>query len=113
MTNRGSKTSKPLLSVDEAAIMLGQSRSSLYRAIERDDLPLPVFTINGRMRIARRSLERLIDGEAPFADHDHDRETAGANEAGESTGDAGDHLGNRAGHRRSWRSPGACGRLAR
>ena len=31
-------------------MLLGQSRSSIYRAIERGDLPLPVFTINGRPR---------------------------------------------------------------
>lgn len=34
-----------LVSVEEAAEILGQSRSSLYRAIERDDIPVPVFTI--------------------------------------------------------------------
>ena len=57
--------SKPLLSVEEAAIMLGESRSSVYRSIERGDLPLPVFTINGRLRIARRAVERLLAGEPP------------------------------------------------
>jgi excisionase family DNA binding protein len=57
---------KPLLSVEDAAILLGQSRSSIYRAIERGDLPLPVFTINGRLRIARRSVERLLAGELPL-----------------------------------------------
>jgi len=36
---------KPLLSVDDAAVLLGQSRSSIYRAIGRGDLPVPVFTI--------------------------------------------------------------------
>lgn len=55
----------PLLSVEEAAELLGQSRSSFYRAIERGDLPIPVFTIGGRYRIARRSVERLISGELP------------------------------------------------
>jgi excisionase family DNA binding protein len=57
---------KPLLSVDEAAILLGASRASLYRSIERGDLPLPVFKINGRLRIARRAVERLLDGEPPL-----------------------------------------------
>lgn len=57
------KRMAPLVSVEEAAEILGQSRSSLYRAIERDDVPVPVFTINGRYRIARRSLERLIAGD--------------------------------------------------
>jgi excisionase family DNA binding protein len=57
---------KPLLSVEEAAILLGESRSSIYRSIERGDLPLPVFRINGRLRIARRAVERLIAGELPI-----------------------------------------------
>lgn len=61
-----SLATKPLLSVEDVATLLGQSRSSIYRAIERGDLPLPVFTINGRLRIARRSVERLLDGEAPL-----------------------------------------------
>jgi excisionase family DNA binding protein len=51
--------------VEEAAILLGESRSSIYRSIERGDLPLPVFRINGRLRIARRAVERLIAGEMP------------------------------------------------
>ena len=62
------KRRAPLVSVEEAAEILGQSRSSLYRAIERDDVPVPVFTINGRYRIARRSLERLIAGDIHGAD---------------------------------------------
>jgi predicted DNA-binding transcriptional regulator AlpA len=64
-----SRVSKPLLSVEDTAILLGQSRSSIYRAIERGDLPLPVFTINGRLRIARRSVERLISGDLPLTAH--------------------------------------------
>jgi len=54
---------KVLISVEEAAELLGQSRSSLYRAIERDGLPLPVLKIGGRYRIPRISVERLIDGQ--------------------------------------------------
>lgn len=56
---------KPLLSVDEVAILLGTNRSSIYRSIERGDLPLPVFKINGRLRIARAAVQRLLDGEPP------------------------------------------------
>ncbi len=59
------RPARPLLSVDEAAVLLGASRSSVYRSIERGDLPLPVFRINGRLRIARRAVERLIAGEPP------------------------------------------------
>jgi len=57
---------KPLLSVDEVAVLLGTSRTSVYRSIERGDLPMPVFKINGRLRIARRAVERLLSGEAPL-----------------------------------------------
>lgn len=63
-----SRSTKPLLSVEDAAVLLGQSRSSIYRAIDRGDLPLPVFTINGRLRIPRRAVERLLDGDvSPYA----------------------------------------------
>lgn len=69
-----SRSTKPLLSVEDTAVLLGQSRSSIYRAIDRGDLPLPVFTINGRLRIPRRAVERLLDGDveprtAQSADH--------------------------------------------
>lgn len=57
---------RPSLSVDEAAILLGQSRASLYRSIDRGDLPLPVFKINGRLRIARCAVERVLEGEPPL-----------------------------------------------
>lgn len=58
----------PLLSVDGAAILLGVSRSSLYRSIVRGDCPLRVFTINGRLRIPRLAVERLLAGDTP-AEH--------------------------------------------
>ncbi len=58
-----SLATKPLLSVEDTAVLLGQSRSSIYRAIDRGDLPLPVVTINGRLRIPRRAVERLLDGD--------------------------------------------------
>jgi hypothetical protein len=54
---------KPLLSIEETAILLGESRSSLYRSVERGDLPLPLFTINGRLRVAREAVDRLLAGE--------------------------------------------------
>ena len=56
---------KPLLSVEEAAELLGQSRSSIYRSISRGDLPLPVVTINGRYRIPRAAVSQLIGGGPP------------------------------------------------
>jgi excisionase family DNA binding protein len=53
---------KPLLSVEEAAILLGETRSTLYRAIKTGDFPLPIFRIGRRIRIPRRSIERLLAG---------------------------------------------------
>ena len=63
MPARRSLAHKPLLSIEETAILLGQSRSSIYRAVEKGDLPLPVFKIAGRWRVPRRAVERLLDGE--------------------------------------------------
>ena len=55
---------KPLVSVEDAAAatLLGVSRSSLYRAIQRGDVPVPVIRINGRLCIPRRAVERLVEG---------------------------------------------------
>ena len=61
---RQSGRPKALLSVDEAAEMLGQSRSSLYRAINHGEAPFPVYKI-GTFRIPALAIERLLSGEAP------------------------------------------------
>jgi predicted DNA-binding transcriptional regulator AlpA len=65
------RLSKPLLSVEETAVLLGESRSSVYRSIERGDFPLPVFKLNGRLRVSRRAVERLMDGEYPVTTYVH------------------------------------------
>ncbi len=65
MTSTASLARKPLLSVDEVSILLGQSRSSVYRSIQRGDLSLPMFKLNGRLRVPRRAVERLIEGDLP------------------------------------------------
>jgi excisionase family DNA binding protein len=65
---RTNHSNSPLLSVEEAAELLGQSRSSLYRSIHKGDLPLPLVRIAGRWRIPRRAVERLIDGELTAAE---------------------------------------------
>jgi excisionase family DNA binding protein len=57
---------KPLLSVEETAILLGESRATLYRAVKAGTLPLPMFRIGARIRIPRVAVERLIDGVAPL-----------------------------------------------
>ncbi len=56
---------KPLASVEEAAAILGVSRATLYRQIERGQLPLPVYRLGRRMRIPRLQLERFLRGELP------------------------------------------------
>ena len=66
MRNRTSpKSPKPLLTVEETAAMLGETRSTLYRALKAGTLPLPVFRIGSRIRIPRRAVERLIEGLDP------------------------------------------------
>jgi excisionase family DNA binding protein len=60
--SQAKSTSKAFLSIDEVAILLGESRSTIYRSIDRGDFPIRVITINGRRRISRRALERLIEG---------------------------------------------------
>lgn len=53
-----------LLNVEEAAALLGVARDTVYRAIRAGTLPLPVYVIGRRMRIPRRAVERLLEGEA-------------------------------------------------
>lgn len=54
---------KPLLSVSEAALLLGMDRSTLYRAIRQGDADdIPMARVGRRMRIPRRAIERLLAG---------------------------------------------------
>lgn len=65
---RASKTAKPvaaLLSVREAAWLLGVGKSTLYRAIENGNCPLPCVVLGKQIRIARVAVERLLAGD-PF-----------------------------------------------
>jgi excisionase family DNA binding protein len=64
-TNPYPKSPRPLLSVEETAALLGETRSTLYRALKAGTLPLPVFRIGSRIRIPRRAVERLIEGLDP------------------------------------------------
>lgn len=61
-TISNTKSHKPLLSVEETAVLLGETRSTLYRAIKAGTFPLPIFRIGRRVRIPRKSVERLIAG---------------------------------------------------
>lgn len=64
MTRTKTNTStRAFLSIEEVAALLGEHRSTCYRSIERGDFPVPVVTINGRLRVPRRAVERLMAGE--------------------------------------------------
>lgn len=63
-----SAVAKALLSVEEAAVLLGVDRATCYRAIRRQTFPLPVVRLGGRIRIPRRAVERLLDGADPAKD---------------------------------------------
>jgi excisionase family DNA binding protein len=62
--NRNTKP-KPFLSVEEAAMLLGEARSTLYRAVKTGAFPLPVVRIGERIRIPRSAVDRLIAGDVP------------------------------------------------
>jgi excisionase family DNA binding protein len=66
-TRRNNGKPKPLLSVEETAILLGETRSTIYRAVKAGTLPLPVLRIGSRIRIPRRAVECLIAGIMPEA----------------------------------------------
>lgn len=65
MTGRRTGRAGPraLLNVEEAAELLGVTRDTIYRAIKAKTLPVPVYVIGKRMRIPRRAIERLLEGE--------------------------------------------------
>jgi excisionase family DNA binding protein len=55
---------RPTLSVDEAAVVLGVGRGTLYEAIRRDEFP--VLRIGRRIRVSSAVLRRMLDeGSAP------------------------------------------------
>jgi excisionase family DNA binding protein len=68
---------KPLLSIEETAILLGETRSTLYRAIKAGSLPLPVYTIGRRLRVPRLAVDRLLAGLPPATDDQQHHEACG------------------------------------
>ncbi len=58
-------TPRPFVSVEEAALLLGEARSTVYRAVKAGTFPLPVVRIGARIRIPRIAIDRLIAGEDP------------------------------------------------
>jgi excisionase family DNA binding protein len=62
MTAKIPWTARAFLSVEETAVLLGLSPSTLYRSLHRGDFPISVVQVNGRIRVPRRALEHLIEG---------------------------------------------------
>jgi excisionase family DNA binding protein len=52
MHNRTTRTTpRPFVSVEEAALLLGEARSTVYRSVKAGTFPLPVVRIGARIRI--------------------------------------------------------------
>ena len=50
MSNRTTRTTpRPFVSVEEAALLLGEARSIVYRAVKAGTSPLPVVRIGARI----------------------------------------------------------------
>jgi len=83
---RGRPSLKALLSVSEAAALLGVHPSTLYRAINRGDAPVNVVPVGKRYRVPRVSVERLLGSEVadPTEGFDLDRNTYKCPSCGES-----------------------------
>jgi excisionase family DNA binding protein len=62
----GSIHGRPLLTVTQAAVLLGTDRSTLYKAIGDNRFPLPVIRLNRQILIPRAALDRLISGELDY-----------------------------------------------
>jgi hypothetical protein len=65
VTRKAAWAARAFLSVEETSVLLGVSRSTLYRSLERGDFPVAVVQLNGRLRVSRRAIERLLDGRDP------------------------------------------------
>ena len=54
-------TPRPFVSVEEAALLLGEARSIVYRSVKAGTFPLPVVRIGARIRIPRIAVDRRED----------------------------------------------------
>ena len=59
--------SKPLLSIAEAADLLGKSRSATYQLARRDELP-GLVVLNGRYHVKRAVIVRWLEEDASADD---------------------------------------------
>ncbi|MBI9000048.1 helix-turn-helix domain-containing protein [Corynebacterium sp. CCM 9185] len=60
-----SPVSRPTITVEEAAAVLGISKSSAYAAIKRNEFPTPVIKIGGRYVVPTAPLRQLLGVDAP------------------------------------------------
>ncbi len=56
-------STKYLLSIEEAANLLGIDRSTAYRAIVDGTFPLSVLIVGKRKKVSKVALMRLLNGE--------------------------------------------------
>lgn len=66
-TTQGHLEVPELLSIPAAAKWLGISPATLYRMIRDDKVPVQIFGSGQRKRVARRQLERWLEGDTPRA----------------------------------------------
>lgn len=63
MTGRANEPAHPLLTIGELAEIVGVNPSTLYRAITREDFPVPIVRFGDRIRVPRAAVEALIYGD--------------------------------------------------
>ena len=54
---------RPLLSLEETALLLGIGRSTIYRAVRSGTVPFPVHRIGGFWYVPTAALQRFLNGE--------------------------------------------------
>lgn len=52
-----------LLSVSEAAALLGIGERTAYALIERGEFPVPTVTVGKRLKVSRQAVERFVNGD--------------------------------------------------
>ena len=53
---------RPLVTIEQAAVLLGLGRSTLYRAVDAGRVPFAVHRIGGVRYVSRASIRRLLEG---------------------------------------------------
>jgi predicted DNA-binding transcriptional regulator AlpA len=63
-TRAPARTERPLLGIPELSALIGVNPSTLYRAINRGDFPLPIVRFGNRIQVPRAAAEKMIYGSA-------------------------------------------------